>query len=206
VNVLRTVNSTSLDQLICCFQPASTPISASQLRGSNNINAGPSFNEVFAAGLVGQSSGTTPNGITAGDLYNQSLFFKSDATGLTSCSIEINNTPLMPQPLEDDELYNETLIALGGLNQDMSSGIYPGCYFLAHFLKYYFTFIVSLENIQQGDFCKSGLDGKSSALNLALKMVFGGSVSTTEFFIPIIFAKCTRIMMVNECHAITVVV
>ena len=28
VNVLTTVNSTSLDQLICCFQPASTPISA----------------------------------------------------------------------------------------------------------------------------------------------------------------------------------
>ena len=123
-------------------------------------NRGTSFNEVFAAALVGQATSTTPNGITAGDLYNQSVFFKSDATGITSCSIEINNTPLMPQPLEDDELYNETLIALGGLNQDMSSGIYPGCYFLAHFLKYYFTHIVSLENIQQGDFYKSGLDGK----------------------------------------------
>ena len=95
------------------------------------------------------------------------MFFKSDATGLTSCSIEINNTPLMPQPLEDDELYNETLIDLGNLNQDMSSGIHPGCYSLAHFLKYYFTHIVSLENIQQGDFYKSGLDGKSSALNIA---------------------------------------
>jgi len=184
--------------LICCFQPASTPISALQLRGSNNANAGTSFNEVFAAALVGQSSGTTPNGITAGDFYNQSVFFKSDATGLTASSIEINNTPLMPQPLEDDELYNETLIALGNLNQDMSSGIHPGCDSLAHFLRYHFTHIVSLGNIQQGDFYKSGLDGKSSALNIAWKIVFGGNgtVSTTEFFIPIIFAICNRVMMI----------
>jgi hypothetical protein len=206
VNVLTTVNSTSLDQLICCLQPASTPVSTLQLRNSNNINAGTSFNEVFATALVGQASGTNANGATSGDLYNQSVFFKSDATGLTASSIEINNTPLMPQPLEDDELYNETLIALGNLNQDMSSGIHPGCYSLAHFLKYYFTHIVSLENIQQGDFYKSGLDGKSSALNIAWKMVFGGAVSTTEFFIPIIFAKCTRVMVVNEGHAISIIV
>jgi len=51
------------------------------------------------------------------------------------------------------------------LNQDMSSGIDPACYSLAHFLKYHFTHILSLENIQQGDFYKSKLDGKSSALN-----------------------------------------
>ncbi len=38
---------------------------------------------------------------TAGDAFNQSLFFKSDATGLGTSSIEINNTPLAPQPLED---------------------------------------------------------------------------------------------------------
>jgi len=45
---------------------------------------------VFAAALVGQSAATTSNGITAGDLYNQSVFFKGDATGLTASSIEIN--------------------------------------------------------------------------------------------------------------------
>jgi len=119
-----------------------------------------------SAALVGQLALTTPYGISAGDLYNQSVFFKSDATGLTASSIEINNTPLMPQPLEDDEFYNETLISLGNLSQEMSSGIHPGCYSLAHFIKYYFTHIESLENIQQGDFYKSGLDGKSSALNI----------------------------------------
>jgi len=93
---------------------------------------------------------------------------------------------------------------LGNLNQDMSASIHPGCASLSLFLKYYFAHIVSLENIQQGDFCKLGLDGKLSALNIAWKMTFAGS--SLETFTPYIYAKCTRIMMVNEGHAITVVV
>ena len=161
---------------------------------------------VYTAALIGQASASPPNAATAGDVYNQSLYFKSDATGLVSSSIEINNTPLMPQPLDDDGVHNETLVALGNLNQDMSSSIYPGCLSFPHFWKYYATHIVSLENIQQGDFYESGLDGKSCALNIALKIVFGGAFSTTEFFIPYIFAKCTRVMVVNAGHAITIIV
>jgi hypothetical protein len=110
---------------------------------------------------------------------------------------------LMPQPLDDAEVYNETLIALGNLNQDMSSGIHPGCCSLAHFLKYYFTHIVSLENIQQGDFYKSGLDGKASALNVAWKMSFNGA--TTQIT-PYIFAKTTRIAQINEGHSVTIII
>ena len=110
----------------------------------------------------------------------------------------------MPQPLDDAEIYNESLIALGNLNQDMSSGIHPGCLSLAHFLKYYFTHVISLENLQQGDFYKSGLDGKASALNIAWKMTFSGA--SADKFIPYVFAKTTRIMVVNEGHAISVIV
>ena len=47
---------------------------------------------------------------------------------------------------------------------------------------------------------------KSSALNIALEIVFGGAFSATEFFIPYIFAKCTRVIVLNECHTITVIV
>ena len=128
----------------------------------------------------------------------------SDATGLVSSSIEINNTPLMPQPLDDATVYNETLIALGNLNQDMSSGIHPGCCSLSLFLKYYFCHIVSLENIQQGDFYKSGLDGRASALNIALKLSF--SNSSTASFTPYIFCKTTRIMQINEGHSVTIII
>jgi len=187
------------------LQPGVPNISALQLFGSNNLAASvQSYNQVAASGYVGQAGATDANAVTAGDLYNQSYYFKSDATGLLASSIEINNTPLMPQPLDDAQVYNETLIALGNLNQDMSASIHPGCVSLSIFLRYYFAHIVSLENIQQGDFYKSGLDGKSSALNIAWKMTFGSS--SAETFTPYIYAKCTRIMVVNEGHAISIIV
>ena len=204
INVLTTVNTTSLDQIICCLQSSDTSISKLQLAGANNKDKGLTFNEVFPTAYAAQAANTNGDDVVAGDLYNNSWYFRSDATGLVSSSIEINNTPLMPQPLDDATVYNETLIALGNLNQDMSSGIHPGCCSLSLFLKYYFTHIVSLENIQQGDFYKSGLDGRASALNIALKLVFDGA--STESFTPYIFCKTTRIMQINEGHSVTVVV
>jgi hypothetical protein len=204
VNVLTTVNTTSLDQIICCLQPADTPISKLQLNGTNNEGSGKTFNEVFSTSYGPSANNATENAVASGDLYNQSVYFKSDATGLISSSLEINNTPLMPQPLDDATVYNETLISLGNLNQDMSSGIHVGCCSLSLFLKYYFAHIVSLENIQQGDFYKSGLDGRASALNIAWKMVFNSA--STASFIPYIFCKTTRIMQVMEGHSVTVIV
>ena len=204
VSVLTTVNTTSLDQIICCLQPADTPISKLQLAGTNDTTSGDTFNEVFSRDYTGALGTDTDNAVNSGDLYNQCIYFMSDATGLVSSSIEINNTPLMPQPLDDATVYNESLIALGNLNQDMASGIHPGCCSLSLFLKYYFAHIVSLENIQQGDFYKSGLDGRASALNIALKLSFSGA--STASFTPYIFCKTTRIMQINEGHAITIII
>ena len=204
VNVLTTVNTTSLDEIICCLQPANTPISKLQLAGTNNTNSGKTFNEVFTTDYTGPIGTDTDNAVTSGDLYSQIMYFMSDTTGLTSSSTEINNTPLMPQPLDDATVYNETLIALENLNQDMSSGKHPGYCSLSPFLKYYFTHIVSLQNIQQGDFYKSGLDCRASALNIALKLVF--SNSSTDSYTPYIFCKCNRIMQINEGHAVTIII
>ena len=205
ISVLTTVNTTSLDQIICCLQPADTPISKLQLIGTNNEGSGKTFNEVFATVYVGPANNATENAVASGDLYNNSVYFKSDATGLISSSLEINNTPLMPQPLDDATVYNETLISLGNLNQDMSSGIHVGCCSLSLFLKYYFVHIVSLENIQQGDFYKAGLDGRASALNIPWKMVFNSSSGGVNYT-PYIFCKTTRIAQINEGHSIVIII
>ena len=213
VSVNATINTTSLDQLICCYSPESVPITKLQLFGSNNATNSLSFNNVMTGYyreanndiefISGQANANLHDN-TTGDAFNQSLFFKSDASGLGTSSIEINNTPLMPQPLEDYEVFNETLIALGNNNLDMSSGIYPGCRSLPDFLKYFFVHIVSLENISKNDdFYKSGLDGKSSALNVVWKQHYpttGGNV------VPYIYAKCTRIIQINEGNQITIIV
>jgi len=213
VSVNATVNTTSLDQLICCYGPETPSITKLQLFGSNNAAASLTFAQVLtgynrtATNAVSLISGQTDAAIhhnTAGDAFNQSLFFKSDATGLGTSSIEINNTPLAPQPLEDYEVFNETLIALGNSNLDMGAGCHQGMRSLSDFLKYYFAHIVSLENISKNDdFYKSGLDGKSSALNIVWKQHYpttGGNV------VPYIFAKCTRIMQVNEGNSISIIV
>ena len=229
VNVNCTVNSTSLDQLICCFNPGVPDIKPLLLHGSNDAGDSLNFAQVLsgyngltnnittASAAAGSGAGTAAklqriggqssvniHHNTAGDLYNQSYFFKSDAIGLQSSSIEINNTPLAPQPLESAQVFNESLISLGNANIDMSSGVHPGLRSLPDFLKYYFAHIVSLENIQHQDFYKSGLDGKSSALNIVWKLAY--STVSTMSQTPYIFAKTTRILQVNEGGSIVVIV
>ena len=220
VNVNCTVNSTSLDQLICCFNPAVPNISPLLLYGSNDTADSLAFSQVQSgySGLTSVAVAGDPSTLekvggqtsaniyhnTAGDLYNQSYFFKSDAIGIQSSSIEINNTPLAPQPLEDAQIFNESLISLGNANIDMSAGVHSGLRSLADFLKYYFCHIVSLENIQHQDFYKSGLDGKSSALNIVWKLAY--STTNTMSQTPYIFAKTTRILQVNEGGSIVVIV
>jgi hypothetical protein len=111
----------------------------------------------------------TANAPDVGDLFNQSQAFRRDLVGLETSSVEINNIPLTPQPLKPWEMFNETLLALGNHNLDLSAGVHEGCLSLPHYLKYYGTHIVSLENIQTDGFYKSGLDGKSSALKYSLE-------------------------------------
>jgi hypothetical protein len=143
------------------------------------------------------------NDYTSGDLFNQSVAYRRNLLGLVTSSVEINNVPLTPIPLKPAEVFNETLIALGNANLDMSAGVHEGCFSISHFLKYYGTHIVSLENIQSDAFYKSGLDGKSSALNINWKPSFSGN---TETIIPVIYAKTTRMLVINEGHNITCIV
>jgi hypothetical protein len=143
------------------------------------------------------------NDYTSGDLFNQSVAYRRNLLGLVTSSVEINNIPVTPIPLKPAEVFNETLISLGNANLDMSAGIHEGCFSLSQFLKYYGTHIVSLENIQSDVFYKSGLDGKSSALNINWKPSFAGN---TETIIPVIYCKTTRMLVVNEGLNISVVV
>jgi hypothetical protein len=202
-NVYTSFNTTSLDQLIGCFTPEDQTTSNLLLYGSWDHDATGDalpFNNV-----IGLSDYTTETGTGEwkGLLYNQSRFFSSDGCGLTSSTWEINNTPIIPIPLADYEIYTESLIALGHNHLDMGIGTHPGLNSLATFLRNYFTHICSLEMINAGDFYKSGLDGKSSALNVVWKLSFG---TTADKITPYIFAKTTRILQINEGHSITVIV
>jgi hypothetical protein len=202
-NVYTSFNSTSLDQLIGCFTPQTQSANNLLLWGhyADDTTADPKpFNNVMGLDAVTAETAVA----NTGGLYNQVVYFQSNACGLTSSTWEINNTPIIPSPLADYEVYTESLIALGHNHIDMGVGTHPGLNSLAHFLKYYFCAICSLEMINAGDFYKSGLDGKSSALNVVWKLSFGAN--TTEKITPYIFAKTTRILQINEGHSVTVIV
>jgi hypothetical protein len=200
-NVYTSINTTSLDQLIATFTPEDQTTS-NLLLATHWGTAGTCkpFNHIL--GLDSHESEVP--GLSCGGYFNQSRFFRSDATGLTSISWEINNTPITPIPLSDYQSYNESLIALGYNHQDMAIGVYPGLNSLSAYLKYFFANICSLEMINPGPGgWKTGLDGKSSALSIVLKCVFGTS---TEKMTPYIFAKTTRILQINEGHSVVVIV
>lgn len=199
-NVYTSVNSTSLDQLICCFTPEDQTTSNLLLATHWAASGAKPFNHVLNL----DSHESEVAGVSCGGYFNQSRYFRSDACGLTSIAWTINNTPLNPIPLTDYESYNETLIALGHNHQDMGIGVYPGLNSLAAYLKYFFVNICSLEMINAGDFTKSGLDGRSSSLNIVLNASFGAN--TSDKITPYIFAKTTRILQINEGHAVSVIV
>lgn len=202
-NVYTSFNTTSLDQLIGCFTPET--VAADNLLlydyadGDTTADVLPFNNIKNLAAYSTETSSTF-----AGGLYNQVVYFQSNACGLTSSTWEINNTPIIPIPLADYEIYNESLISLGHNHIDMGVGTHEGLNSLAHFLKFYFVHVCSLEMINAGDFYKSGLDGKSSALNVVWKLSFGAN--TSEKITPYIFAKTTRILQINEGHSVTVIV
>ena len=193
------VNASSLDQVIGTVLDASyLTISPLQLGGAGIDASAATFNSVYIAPVNDAVSVAT-----SGDLFNQSIYFKRNAVGLTGSSFEINNVLMNPAPLKPEEVYNETLISLGNLNIDMASGVAPGCLSLMHFQKYYFAHILSLENIAQGDFFKSGLDGRAASLAINWKQEYTGN---TQNCTPFLFCKTTRLLQINEAHQISVIV
>ena len=203
MNIYTNINTTSLNQVICVLQDPDNWGTGGGNGKNLLLNTATAatadrktFNEVL--------NGTLPAAAVLGDFFNQSPYFRRNGVGLTTSQLFINNTPITPQPLEPELIYNENLIALGNNQQDMGIGIHPGCVSLSHFLKYYFCAITSLENICPGEsFYKSGLDGKAASLNLNWVCSFS---TATDNVIPHIYCNCTRIMQVNEGHAITVIV
>ena len=197
---VATVNTNNI--VLGAAAPAANAATVGNVASVNTLTFTPHVNTTSVSTTAGATMGMmTANAPDVGDLFNQSQAFRRDLVGLATSSVEINNIPLTPQPLKPWEVFTETLIALGNHNLDMSAGVHEGCLSLPHFCKYYGTHIVSLENIQTDGFYKSGLDGKSSALNIVWKPSF--DTNATNSIIPVIYAKCTRMLVISEGHNIT---
>ena len=193
------INSSSLDQVIATFLVASYNTNKPLLlAGAGHETTGNIFNEVQGSAPI-EDAGSVA---TSGDLFNQSIYFRRDGMGLTGSQFEINNVMMNPKALSLTEIYNETLIAMGNANIDISSGVHPGLQSSVAFSKYYFAHVLSLENLSNdGSFYRSGLDGRAAPLNIQWKTNF----SVTENVTPMIFAAVTKVLEVYEGSQLNVV-
>lgn len=145
--------------------------------------------------------------VTEGYLFNQSFHFCKDATGITGSAWEINNTSLNPYILSPEEVFGETLIALGNTNIDMTSGINKGCDSISAFEKYYWMHACSLENLcNDGQFFKSGYDTQGATVSINWKSNWiDGIAHEYDSFVPLLVAKCTKIMVIKEGNQIDII-
>ena len=202
VNFIFNVNANSLDQIICTAVDAGATASSIAplcLYGAGLATGNKCLAELAA--LSPENSLQTTGG-TSGELFNQSIYFCRNMYGLLTSQIEVNNVQMNPYPLPPEEIFNETLIAMGNLNTDLFSGVHIGCQSIYHFLKYYFCHILSLENISgDGQFWKSGLDGRAASITVKWYATFS---TGTDVIQPLVFCKRTNIMSVTEGHQVLI--
>jgi hypothetical protein len=204
VNFTFNVNANSLDQIICTSVDAyATVANLSPLCLYNAGNATEANHKCFAEimALSPENSSQT-SAATAGELFNQSIYFRRNMYGVSASQIEVNNVQMNPYPLPPEEIYNETLIALGNLNTDLFSGVHPGCNSIYAFVKSYFCHVLSLENIDpSGQLWRSGLDGRSSSISVKWYATFS---TGTDVIQPLVFCRRTNVMVVNEGHQVLI--
>jgi len=202
INFTFNVNANSLDQIICTSVDAGASASTLAplcLYGAGSATGNKCFDELLS---VSPENGLQSTAATAGELFNQSIYFRRNLYGLSTSQIEVNNVQMNPYPLPPEEVFNETLIAMGNLNTDLYSGVHQGCKSIYHFLKYYACHILSLENIDpSGQLWRSGLDGRSASITVKWYATFS---TGTDVITPLIFCCRTNIMTINEGHQVLI--
>jgi hypothetical protein len=197
------INSASLDQLIACYRRSDyNSLKPLVLFGANSVGSADvkTFAEVLAdPRFSGSSASALANTQNAGvgDAFNSSVAFVSAANDLTSTMWSVNSIQIDPYALSPIEIYNKGLQYTGFQNIDLgSSGIHPGCLSLAHFQKYYFVDICSLENVSgDNQFWVSGLDGRQGGINIQYTATFNSENASSIY--PYIFCRSTKVLSIK---------
>lgn len=129
-------------------------------------------------------------------LFNQSQFFRKEATGLDTINWEINNIAQYPAPITVADIYNQNLIALNQDN-DVRAGVFPGMRDVHQFLKYWFMSILSFEHIQNTpEFVVQGLDGKAAAILCKFTLNFAQQGEARDL-IPFVWSERQQMVQLN---------
>ena len=114
----------------------------------------------------GQTVATVESQINAGlrRCYNQSRYFAHNGDSIVTTKWRIGNNSFEPQTLE--EQYS-SLLQHFNINQDTTSGIYPGINSLGAFREHSYASICSLNFPEKGElYCVSGLDTEQTPASI----------------------------------------
>lgn len=129
--------------------------------------------------------------------FNNCVYFQRCGGAIDSTSWYINSQPLTNNstPIQ---IFNNTLQALDYGNLDIASGgLHAGALTTGHYNKYYFTDILSLENLSgDNNNWVSGLGGNGGIIQVQYNFKFTGSSIETKVY-PIIIAKVSKIMNIK---------
>jgi len=188
INVSWNVSANSLDQIICTLQKTDAS-------STSQIIANP-------LGLVNNTGSVRTEAL--GDGFAQSYHYVRPGQAIRESRLSINNRPINYGFLSPKEIFLETMKALGYNQQDMTTGINPTIFSLVHFCKYYFAHITDLTIQDNKDFFISGLNSLGSTLTITWEANFSGS-SNSQTAIPIMYARCTKLLQVREGRQISVI-
>ncbi len=207
INVSWNVSANSLDQIICTLQKtdASSTWKPLVIYGSNDAGATVyNMSQIIAnpLGLVNNTGSVRTEAL--GDGFAQSYHYVRPGQAIRESRLSINNRPINYGFLSPKEIFLETMKALGYNQQDMTTGINPTIFSLVHFCKYYFAHITDLTIQDNKDFFISGLNSLGSTLTITWEANFSGS-SNSQTAIPIMYARCTKLLQVREGRQISVI-
>ena len=151
------ISTNSLDYVIGTF------------RLPNYDTIGQPLNTIFSSQNSleeGQTIATVESQINAGlrRCYNQSRYFAHNGDSIVTTKWRIGNNSFEPQTLE--EQYS-SLLQHFNINQDTTSGIYPGINSLGAFREHSYASICSLNFPEKGEpYCISGLDTEQTPASI----------------------------------------
>ena len=208
INVSWNVSANSLDQIICTLAKTdqNSVWKPMIVYGSNDAGATVYNMSQIVADPLGKVNNTgTIRTDVAGDCFMNSWYFMRPGQGLKESRISINNRPINYGFLTPKEVYLETLKALGYNAIDLgTNGINCGIFSLQHFLKYYFAHITDLTIQDNRDFWISGLNSLGSTLTITWEANFSGA-SNSQLCVPIMYARCSKILKVERGRNISVI-
>lgn len=132
-----------------------------------------------------------------GDAFYSTKNMVRSLSHLLTSQFSINNKALNWGAFNRQEAFQNSLLALGYENVDISAnGLNPAIVSLLHFYKYYGAIFQSLELIDKDSFYISGLSSSGSSCAINWQATFNGT-DNGVVVVPVIIAKLSRILNIK---------